>query len=142
MVKGLRRLGGGGGFGRPLRVAVRGQHRCRDSAERRSRPESGRAAGNLHSPTRPLAHLPTREPLIERIIDEAYQLLLKPGIKVQNEEARKLLLDAGAQVDEETMVVRIPARVSMKRVSGAGNIAATMGVGPTRCMKPVRYQAT
>jgi trimethylamine--corrinoid protein Co-methyltransferase len=50
--------------------------------------------------------------LIERIVDEAYQLLLKPGIKVQNEEARKLLLDAGAQVDEETMVVRIPAQIA------------------------------
>jgi len=50
--------------------------------------------------------------LIERIIDEAYQLLLKPGIKVQNEEARKLLFDAGAQVDEETQVVRIPAQIA------------------------------
>ncbi len=50
--------------------------------------------------------------LIERIVDEAYQLLLKPGIKVQNEEARKLLFDAGAQVDEETMVVRIPAQIA------------------------------
>jgi trimethylamine--corrinoid protein Co-methyltransferase len=50
--------------------------------------------------------------LIERILDEAYQLLLKPGIKVQNEEARKLLADAGAQVDEETMVVRIPAQIA------------------------------
>jgi len=50
--------------------------------------------------------------LIERIVDEAYQLLLKPGIKVQNEEARKLLADAGAQVDEETMVVRIPAQIA------------------------------
>ena len=51
--------------------------------------------------------------LIERILDEAYQLLLKPGIKVQNEEARKLLADAGAQVDEETMVVHIPAQIAM-----------------------------
>jgi trimethylamine--corrinoid protein Co-methyltransferase len=51
------------------------------------------------------------EDLTERIIDEAYQLLLKPGIKVQNEEARKLLLDAGAQVDEESMVVKIPAQI-------------------------------
>jgi trimethylamine--corrinoid protein Co-methyltransferase len=51
------------------------------------------------------------EDLIERIVDEAYQLLLKPGIKVQNEEARKLLADAGAQVDEETLVVKIPAQI-------------------------------
>ena len=38
--------------------------------------------------------------LIERIIEEAYQLMIKPGIKVQNPEARQLLADAGAQVDE------------------------------------------
>lgn len=49
--------------------------------------------------------------LIARIIDEAYQLMLKPGIKVQNLEARQLLADAGAQVDEETMIVRIPAPI-------------------------------
>src|SRR5512139_2870532 len=49
--------------------------------------------------------------LIARIIDEAYQLMLKPGIKVQNPEARQLLTEAGAQVDEETMVVHIPAQI-------------------------------
>lgn len=49
--------------------------------------------------------------LIARILDEAYQLLLKPGIKVQNAEARALLAEAGAQVDEATMVVRIPERI-------------------------------
>lgn len=49
--------------------------------------------------------------IIERILDEAHQLLLKPGIKVQNPEARQLLGDAGAQVDEETQVVRIPAQI-------------------------------
>ncbi|MBI2331644.1 MAG: trimethylamine methyltransferase family protein [Chloroflexi bacterium] len=52
--------------------------------------------------------------LIARIIEEACQLLLKPGIKVQNAEARKLLADAGAQVDEENMVVRIPEQIVHK----------------------------
>ena len=46
--------------------------------------------------------------LIARILDEAYQLLLKPGIKVQNEEARQLLSAAGAEINEETLVARIP----------------------------------
>ncbi|MEK6752397.1 MAG: trimethylamine methyltransferase family protein [Chloroflexota bacterium] len=50
--------------------------------------------------------------LIARILDEAYQLMLKPGIKVQNAEARQLLADAGAQVNEETMVVRIPEQIA------------------------------
>lgn len=49
--------------------------------------------------------------LIARIIEEAYQLMLNPGIKVQNAEARKLLNEAGALVDEETMVVRIPEQL-------------------------------
>ena len=34
--------------------------------------------------------------LIGRILDEAFQLMLKPGIKVQSEEARQLLASAGA----------------------------------------------
>ncbi|MBE0681352.1 MAG: trimethylamine methyltransferase family protein [Anaerolineales bacterium] len=54
------------------------------------------------------------EALIARIVEEAYQLMLKPGIKVQNAEARQLLAEAGAQVDEETMVVRIPEQIVRK----------------------------
>lgn len=46
--------------------------------------------------------------LIQRILEEAFQLMLKPGIKVQNEEARQLLAEAGAEVNEETLVARIP----------------------------------
>jgi trimethylamine--corrinoid protein Co-methyltransferase len=57
------------------------------------------------------------EDLIPRILDEAYQLMLKPGIKVQNAEARQLLAEAGAQVDEETFVVRIPEQIVKKALS-------------------------
>ena len=52
--------------------------------------------------------------LVSRILDEAYQLMIKPGIKVQNAEARHLLAEAGAQVDEETMIVRIPEQIVIK----------------------------
>jgi trimethylamine---corrinoid protein Co-methyltransferase len=52
--------------------------------------------------------------LIGRILDEAYQLMLKPGIKVQNAEARKLLTEAGADVNEDTHVVRIPEQIVRK----------------------------
>jgi trimethylamine---corrinoid protein Co-methyltransferase len=52
--------------------------------------------------------------LIARILDEAYQLMLKPGIKVQNAEARQLLAAAGADVNEETLVVRIPEQIVRK----------------------------
>jgi trimethylamine--corrinoid protein Co-methyltransferase len=52
--------------------------------------------------------------LIERILAEAYQLMIKPGIKVQNAEARKLLGDAGAFVDEETLIVQIPQQLARR----------------------------
>lgn len=55
--------------------------------------------------------------LIPRIIEEAYQLLLKPGIKVMNAEARQLLAAAGAEVDEETFVVKIPAHIVQAALS-------------------------
>jgi trimethylamine--corrinoid protein Co-methyltransferase len=44
--------------------------------------------------------------LIARILDEAFQLLQAPGIKVQSEQARQLLIAAGAQCEQD--VVRIP----------------------------------
>jgi len=50
--------------------------------------------------------------LIARVLDEAFQLMLKPGIKVQSVEARQLLADAGAHVDGE--VVKIPERAVRK----------------------------
>jgi len=59
------------------------------------------------------------EDIIERILDEAHQLLLKPGIKVNNEEARDLLASAGAQVDLETNVVRIPEQIARKALETA-----------------------
>jgi trimethylamine--corrinoid protein Co-methyltransferase len=49
--------------------------------------------------------------LIHRILDEAYQLLLKPGIKVGNAEARQLLATAGAQVDNESHIARLPEQI-------------------------------
>lgn len=50
--------------------------------------------------------------LIARILDEAFQLMLNPGIKVQSAEARQLLAEAGAQVDGE--VVKIPEKAVRK----------------------------
>ena len=52
--------------------------------------------------------------IIARIFEEAYELLLKPGIKVQNEEARELLARAGAKIDPETHVAQIPASLVHK----------------------------
>jgi len=52
--------------------------------------------------------------LIDRILDEAFQLMIKPGIKVQSAEARALLAAAGAQVDANSDIVRIPEMVVRK----------------------------
>ncbi len=52
--------------------------------------------------------------IIARILEEAYELLLKPGIKVQNAEARELLAAAGAAVDPKTDVAQIPASLVHK----------------------------
>ncbi len=57
--------------------------------------------------------------LIARILDEAYQLLLKPGIKVNNDEARELLAAAGAQIDPETNVAHIPEQIVRKALATA-----------------------
>jgi trimethylamine--corrinoid protein Co-methyltransferase len=57
--------------------------------------------------------------LIARILDEAHQLLLKPGVKVNNDEARELLATAGAQVDPETNVVHIPEQIVRKALESA-----------------------
>ncbi len=49
--------------------------------------------------------------LVQRVLDEAFQLMLDPGIKVQSPQARQLLAEAGAAVDETAQVARIPEAV-------------------------------
>ena len=48
--------------------------------------------------------------LIARILDEAFQLMQKPGIKVQSARARDLLVAAGASVEGD--VVNIPEKIA------------------------------
>ena len=52
--------------------------------------------------------------LVQRVLDEAYQLLLKPGVKVQSRQARQLLADSGATLDDANEVAKIPAAVVQK----------------------------
>jgi trimethylamine--corrinoid protein Co-methyltransferase len=49
--------------------------------------------------------------LVKRIFDEAFQLLLNPGIKVQSLAARQLMAEAGARVDADAEVAHIPDRL-------------------------------
>lgn len=53
-----------------------------------------------------------QDTLVQRITDEAFHLLMKPGIKVQHAGARKMLADAGAKVNEDKQVVQIPEKVA------------------------------
>jgi trimethylamine---corrinoid protein Co-methyltransferase len=55
--------------------------------------------------------------LIARILDEAFQLMQKPGIKVQSGRARELLSAAGAIADGE--VVNIPEKIVRKALDSA-----------------------
>ncbi len=49
--------------------------------------------------------------LVNQILDEAFQLLLKPGVKVQSASARQLLLAAGVKIDQDTEVAHIPEKL-------------------------------
>jgi trimethylamine---corrinoid protein Co-methyltransferase len=53
--------------------------------------------------------------LIDRVLSEAYELLLSPGVKVQSPEARELLAQAGAAIDGE--VAHIPEALARRQLS-------------------------
>jgi trimethylamine--corrinoid protein Co-methyltransferase len=55
--------------------------------------------------------------LTSRILDEAFQLMMNPGIRVLSPQARAILASAGAQVDESGKVVRIPERLARTALS-------------------------
>ncbi len=52
--------------------------------------------------------------LVQRILDEAFQLLVTPGIKVQSPAARQLLEDAGTKVGHDAEVAHIPEKLIRK----------------------------
>jgi trimethylamine--corrinoid protein Co-methyltransferase len=51
------------------------------------------------------------EDVVGQIIQEGLQLLVDPGVRVHNQEALRLLADAGADVDFELQVARIPVPI-------------------------------
>lgn len=56
---------------------------------------------------------------IDRIHRAALEMLMNPGVLVKSEEARGLLKQAGAAVDEETMICRIPGDVVEEAMKSA-----------------------
>lgn len=57
--------------------------------------------------------------LLTQIVDEAFGLLIDPGVRVHNEEALKLLADAGAEVDFESQITKIPERLVRQTMESA-----------------------
>ncbi len=66
---------------------------------------------------------PKLEPLsketVDRALDEAYDLLMDPGVLIHYDEALQLLGDAGAEVDMESRLARIPRTLAEKAVETA-----------------------
>ncbi len=50
--------------------------------------------------------------LVKQIIEEGFALLMNPGIQVHNDEALSLLADAGAEVDMESKIAKIPEKIA------------------------------
>ena len=57
--------------------------------------------------------------LIQRILDEAFQLLMAPGVKVQSSRGRRLLAEAGALVDEDRQVVVLSQSLARQALASA-----------------------
>jgi len=57
--------------------------------------------------------------IVQRITDESLQLLLSTGVKVHAAEARNLLAEAGASVDETEQVAKIPESVARQALESA-----------------------
>jgi trimethylamine--corrinoid protein Co-methyltransferase len=58
---------------------------------------------------------------VDRAIDEAYELLMNPGVRVHYDGALQLLAENGATVDMETRVAKIPRDLAEKCVSTVPN---------------------
>lgn len=57
--------------------------------------------------------------IIERILDESFQLMSVHGIKVQSKYARELLGSSGAKVNEKEEIVRIPEHMAQGAIESA-----------------------
>ncbi len=56
---------------------------------------------------------------VDRVVDEALQLLIDPGVRVHSERALRLLADHGARVDMDAQVAAIPADLARLAVASA-----------------------
>lgn len=59
------------------------------------------------------------EELVEQIIQEGFGLLMDPGVRVHNQEALDLLAQAGADVDVDSQIARIPEHLARRALETA-----------------------
>jgi trimethylamine--corrinoid protein Co-methyltransferase len=57
--------------------------------------------------------------LASRVIEEGFGLLLDPGIRIHNDEALRLLGEAGADVDRGSQIARIPEALAQASLESA-----------------------
>jgi len=57
--------------------------------------------------------------LVKQIIEEGFALLMNPGIQVHNDEALSLLADAGAEVDMESKIAKIPEKIAWQALDSS-----------------------
>ncbi len=57
--------------------------------------------------------------LVSRVLDEAFQLLMNPGIKVLSSQAREMLIAAGAQPSADEQVLYLPEKMVRKALESA-----------------------
>ena len=57
--------------------------------------------------------------LVTQIIEEGFALLMNPGIQVKNDEALSLLVDAGAEVDMENKIAKIPEKIARQALDSS-----------------------
>jgi trimethylamine--corrinoid protein Co-methyltransferase len=56
---------------------------------------------------------------VQRVIDEAYELLWDPGVRVHYDEALRLLAEGGATVNMETRIAQVPRDLAEKALETA-----------------------
>lgn len=57
--------------------------------------------------------------LVGQIIEEGLELLMNPGVRIHNDEALRLLADAGATVDFEAQIAHIPESIVRRALETA-----------------------
>jgi trimethylamine--corrinoid protein Co-methyltransferase len=69
-------------------------------------------------PMRPHLQFLSRD-TIERVIDEAYELLNEPGVRVHSKRALRLLAEHGVEIDFQSQIARIPGSLARDAVTSA-----------------------